>query len=57
MCLTIGSFTDTSSDPYDSNKGLWYTHIGWLFEAPPYCDKIRLIRMQDVDADPGQSSH
>jgi fatty-acid desaturase len=49
-------FTDTEFDPYDSNKGLLYTHIMWLFEAPPYNPKIKLINMRDIDADPGQTN-
>ena len=32
-------FTDTPLDPYDSSRGLWYSHFGWLFEkvAVFYC--------------------
>lgn len=55
-CLpSVSSFTDMALvDPYDSTRGLWYSHIGWLFEAPPFTDKARLIDMRDVDEDPGQ---
>ncbi len=24
-------YTDTEKDPYNSKKGFWYSHIGWLF--------------------------
>jgi len=41
-------YTDTDKDPYDSTKGLWYCHIGWLFKARdmPKSD------VQDLEADP-----
>jgi len=44
-------FTDTPSDPYDATRGLWYSHMGWLFEAPPFNPKRRLINMKDLDQD------
>jgi fatty-acid desaturase len=53
--LHSARFTDTASDPYDANRGLWYSHIGWLFEAPPYIEKVKLISMKDLDQDAGQS--
>ena len=24
-------FVDTDRDPYDANRGFWYSHIGWIF--------------------------
>jgi len=24
-------FTDTDKDPYNANKGFWWSHVGWLF--------------------------
>ena len=48
------SFTDTLYDPYDSTRGLWYSHCGWLFEAPPFNPKTKLIDMRDVDKDEGR---
>ena len=50
------SFTDTPYDPYDSTRGLWYSHCGWLFEAPPFNPKTKLIDMRDVDKDEGRFS-
>jgi sn-1 stearoyl-lipid 9-desaturase len=26
--------SDTSSDPHDSNKGFWWSHMGWIFQMP-----------------------
>ena len=28
-------FTDTDRDPYNSERGLFYSHVGWLLVAPP----------------------
>jgi hypothetical protein len=50
------SFTDTDADPYNAERGLWYSHIGWLFEAPLYTDKRKLINMSDMNNDPGQKT-
>lgn len=27
-------FTDTEKDPYNANRGFWYSHIGWLLNEP-----------------------
>jgi stearoyl-CoA desaturase (delta-9 desaturase) len=27
--------SDTIKDPHDSNKGFWWSHMRWLFDAPP----------------------
>ncbi|MGD1901511.1 MAG: acyl-CoA desaturase [Geitlerinemataceae cyanobacterium] len=28
-------YSDTHLDPHDSNKGFWWSHIGWFFEEVP----------------------
>jgi len=45
-------FTDTPFDPYDSTRGLFYSHIGWLFSPPPHFSKLALIGMKDLESDP-----
>lgn len=54
--LSLCSFTDTDADPYNADRGLWYSHIGWLFEAPAYTEKRKLISLRDMDQDPGQET-
>lgn len=27
-------YTDTPLDPYSANKGLWYSHVGWILVKP-----------------------
>lgn len=44
-------FVDTKYDPYNSRRGLWFSHYGWLFEKPQFYDKTSLINMSDVRAD------
>jgi len=45
-------FTDTDQDPYDSTRGLFYSHYGWLLEKPKYYDKMRLVDFSDLYEDP-----
>jgi fatty-acid desaturase len=44
-------FTDTDSDPYSANKGLFYSHVGWIFVKEEY-PKLKLIDKRDLDNDP-----
>ncbi|KAK4058273.1 hypothetical protein OIO90_000430 [Microbotryomycetes sp. JL221] len=44
-------FTDTDSDPYDAKKGLYHSHMGWIFRKPNY-PLMKLIDRKDLDADP-----
>jgi len=44
-------FTDTESDPYSANKGLFYSHVGWIFVKEDY-PKLRLVDKRDLDNDP-----
>ena len=43
-------FTDTDSDPYDATKGLWFSHVGWIFVKTEY-PKLRIIDKRDLDND------
>jgi stearoyl-CoA desaturase (delta-9 desaturase) len=45
-------WTDTERDPYDSRKGLWFAHCGWLFERPTYYEYFSKIDISDLDRDP-----
>lgn len=44
-------YSDTSPDPHDSNRGFWWSHVGWmLFEIPARKDIDRYIK--DIKDDP-----
>lgn len=49
--LSLCRFTDTEYDPYDATRGLFYSHIGWLFTKPRYFDKLHRISSKDMDDD------
>lgn len=36
---------------YDAQKGLLWSHLGWIFYKPTY-EKLPLIDKKDLDADP-----
>ncbi|KAI9193252.1 uncharacterized protein BJ171DRAFT_587932 [Polychytrium aggregatum] len=44
-------YTDTDHDPYDAKKGLWFSHIGWIFEKPFY-PRMKYIEQEDLNSDP-----
>eukprot|EP00820_Chromera_velia_P009409 Cvel_21149.t1-p1 / transcript=Cvel_21149.t1 / gene=Cvel_21149 / organism=Chromera_velia_CCMP2878 / gene_product=Acyl-CoA desaturase 1, putative / transcript_product=Acyl-CoA desaturase 1, putative / location=Cvel_scaffold1961:2711-3895(-) / protein_length=395 / sequence_SO=supercontig / SO=protein_coding / is_pseudo=false len=44
-------WVDTEFDPYNSKRGFFYSHIGWILERPKYNPKVRLIDLRDIDAD------
>lgn len=44
-------YTDTESDPYSAERGLFYSHMGWIFRKP-YYPKVKLIDLSDLNADP-----
>ena len=44
-------YTDTDSDPYSAEKGLFFSHVGWIFVKPHYA-KIKLIDQTDLTSDP-----
>ncbi len=38
-------FSDTDADHHNSNKGFWWSHMGWMFEAIPAMETVpRLTR-------------
>jgi stearoyl-CoA desaturase (delta-9 desaturase) len=44
-------YSDTEPDPHDSNKGFWWSHIGWmLYDIPANNDISRYT--QDIVGDP-----
>jgi len=45
---THHKYTDTDKDPYDSTKGLWYSHMGWLMWAR----EMPKADVRDLEADP-----
>lgn len=44
-------YTDTDSDPYSATRGLFHSHMGWIFVKPFY-PKIKYIDQTDLNADP-----
>jgi stearoyl-CoA desaturase (Delta-9 desaturase) len=44
-------FTDTESDPYSAEKGLFYSHVGWIFVKEQY-PALKLVDKSDLDSDP-----
>lgn len=47
-------FCDTDADPYNSKRGFWYSHVGWLLMTKNEETKIKgkLIDMSDLLKDP-----
>jgi len=44
-------YTDTEKDPYNANRGFWYSHIGWmLLKQDP--KTIGRAGIEDLNADP-----
>ncbi|OAV89076.1 hypothetical protein PTTG_28817 [Puccinia triticina 1-1 BBBD Race 1] len=44
-------WTDSEFDPYNSKKGLFFSHMGWIFRKPKY-EKLKLIDQSDLNQDP-----
>ncbi|XP_002137841.2 acyl-CoA Delta(11) desaturase-like [Drosophila pseudoobscura] len=46
--------TDTDADPYNSKRGWWFAHIGWLCckKHPDVTAKGKLIDLSDLQRDP-----
>ncbi|KAI0067970.1 hypothetical protein BV25DRAFT_1875026 [Artomyces pyxidatus] len=45
-------FTDDEEhDPYCATRGLFYSHVGWIFYKPKY-EKLELIERDDLEQDP-----
>tara|TARA_B100000131_G_C18108685_1_gene608838 strand:- start:1544 stop:2467 length:924 start_codon:yes stop_codon:yes gene_type:complete len=34
------TFSDTDADHHNSNKGFWWSHMGWMFESVPAMDAV-----------------
>uniref|UniRef100_A0A6P7GWC5 Acyl-CoA desaturase 1-like isoform X2 n=1 Tax=Diabrotica virgifera virgifera TaxID=50390 RepID=A0A6P7GWC5_DIAVI len=47
-------YTDTDADPHNSNRGFFFSHVGWLLmkKHPEVKSKGKTIDMSDVAADP-----
>ncbi|KYN30214.1 Acyl-CoA Delta(11) desaturase [Trachymyrmex cornetzi] len=47
-------FTDTDADPHNSNRGFFFSHMGWLMmkKHPDVIRRGRQVDMSDVLADP-----
>lgn len=47
-------FTDTDADPHNSQRGFFFSHMGWLMlkKHPDVKEKGKQIDMSDLDADP-----
>ncbi|XP_025265739.1 acyl-CoA Delta(11) desaturase-like isoform X1 [Camponotus floridanus] len=47
-------YTDTDADPHNSNRGFFFSHVGWLMlkKHPDVIRKGRQIDMRDILADP-----
>ncbi|XP_067203944.1 acyl-CoA Delta-9 desaturase-like [Linepithema humile] len=47
-------YTDTDADPHNSNRGFFFSHVGWLMmkKHPEVIQKGSQIDMSDVMADP-----
>ncbi|KAG8219325.1 hypothetical protein J3R82DRAFT_208 [Butyriboletus roseoflavus] len=45
-------FTDDPvHDPYAATRGLFYSHMGWIFFKPKY-ERINTVDQEDLDSDP-----
>ncbi|MBD2579897.1 acyl-CoA desaturase [Oscillatoria sp. FACHB-1406] len=44
-------FSDTEPDPHDSNRGFWWSHMGWMLHQIPADEKIPRYT-QDISSDP-----
>ncbi|KAJ7040291.1 hypothetical protein C8F04DRAFT_1083068 [Mycena alexandri] len=44
-------FTDSIHDPYAATRGLFYSHMGWIFYKPTY-ERMELVDREDLDSDP-----
>lgn len=45
--------TETTADPHNSNRGFWFSHIGWLMmkKHPDVYKQGRAIDMTDIETD------
>lgn len=47
-------FTDTNADPYNSRRGFWFAHMGWLCckKHPDVIRQGKKVDMSDLESDP-----
>jgi stearoyl-CoA desaturase (Delta-9 desaturase) len=47
-------FTDTNADPYNSRRGFFFSHIGWLMckKHPDVIEQGKKVDMSDLTDDP-----
>lgn len=47
-------FTDTDADPYNSRRGFFFSHIGWLMckKHPDVLEQGKKVDMSDLESDP-----
>jgi len=47
-------YSDTDADPHDSNRGFWYSHVGWLLvkKHPAVMEAGRGLNLSDLHSDP-----
>lgn len=46
-------YTDTDADPHNSNRGFFYSHVGWALIMPTaaFESKVTTVDMSDMEAD------
>ncbi|KAI4460168.1 acyl-coa desaturase [Holotrichia oblita] len=51
---THHKFVETDADPHNSNRGFFFSHVGWLFmkKHPEVVAKGKTMNMSDISGDP-----
>ncbi|KAE9528069.1 hypothetical protein AGLY_012491 [Aphis glycines] len=46
-------YTDTDADPHNSNRGFFYSHVGWalMMPHPAFESKVSTVDMSDMESD------
>jgi len=52
-------FSETDADPHNSNRGLFFSHVGWLMmkKHPEVTRRGKTVDMSDIMNDPLLSFH
>lgn len=47
-------YSDTAADPHDSNRGFWFSHVGWLLvrENTLVLEAMKKVNVEDLKSDP-----
>jgi len=47
-------YSDTAADPHDSNRGFWFSHVGWLLvrENTAVLEAMKKVNVEDLKSDP-----